>query len=329
MKQLLSLVQRTAAFAAALFLIGISVEGCTGSRRPVVEVIPSISSDAQWLSLHVGVVEAADKAGLEAHWSGPSEESNSSEQIKLVDQAIERKAFGIVLEPNALVATNKVIRKAQSHHIPVVVIAEGTGTPEGEHLYHLLNDTSETGNLIATRTRQLIHGEGDIAILGLRSEIPGNIERADAIADALRLICPNLQVIKRSMESSSTSYEQHLVREFIHSHPRVKEIVALSSQESFAVAAAVRSENAMQRIKIIGCDQTLPLFLMLRAGAIDSLVVQDMRTMGRLAVEIVTKDRAGLQAPQVSVVKPVLISKENIDTEPIQQVILMHKEVRR
>ncbi len=323
------MTRNAAVLTAALFFAGVLLQGCIGSNRHVVEVIPSISSDARWLSFHVGIVEAAEKAGLEAHWSGPSEESNSIEQIELADQAIERKAYGIVLEPSTLLATNKVVRKAQSHHIPVVVIAEGTGIPEGEHLYHLMNNTSETGNLIAMRTKVLVHGDADVAIFGLRSEIPGNIERADAITEALRRICPNLHVVKRSMESSSTSYEQHLAREFIHTHPRVKEIVALSSQESFAVAAAVRSENAMNRIKIIGCDQTLGLFLMLRAGAIDSLVVQDMRAMGRLAIEIITKDRAGVHAPRVSVVKPILISAENIDTEPVQQVILMHKETHR
>lgn len=325
-----TLMNRNAAVrTAALFLVSVLLQGCTANNRRIVAVIPSISSDARWLSFHVGIAEAAGKAGLETHWSGPSEESNTFEQIELADQAIERKAYGIILEPSMLVATNKVIRKAQNRRIPVVVISEGAGVPEGEHLYHLQNDTSETGNLIAERTKAIVHGDGDVAILGLRSEIPGNIERADAIEDAMRRICPNLHVVKRSMDSSSISYEQHLAREFIRSNPRVKVIVALSSQESFAVAAAVRAENATERIKIIGCDQTLALFLMLRAGAIDSLAVQDMRMMGKLAIEMIVKDRSEQSAPRGSIVKPVLISAENIDTEPVQQVILMHKEPRK
>lgn len=318
-----------AAYSAALLFLCIQPQGCTRGSHRSVAVIPRLSSDAHWLSFHVGIMEAAEKAGLGAHWSGPSEDSNSAEQIELAEEAIDQRVYGIILEPRTLVATNRVIRKAAGQRIPVVIIAEGSGMPEGEHIYHLLNDTNETGRLIAQRVKEIVHGDGEVAILGLRSEIPGNIERADAIGDALKRSAPDLEITKKSMESYSISYEQLEAGEFIRSHPRLKVIVALNSQETFAVAAAVRSENAMQRIKIIGCDQTLALFLMLRAGALDSMVVQDMRSMGRQAIDILARDRNGLPAPAVTVVKPLLLTTANIDTEAVQQAILMHKESPR
>lgn len=318
-------ITQKAAIVMAAFFIAIGLSGGMRGRRGEIAVIPPISSDARWLSFHVGIGEAAEQFGLKAHWSGPSEESNTIEQIELTRQAIEHKAYGIILEPSSLVATNNVIRKAQDQRIPVVIITEGQGVPEGEHLYHISNDTNETGKLAARRVEELVHQSGEVAIFGLRSEIPGNIERADAIAESLRRYCPELQVVEKSMVLSSISSERREAREYIRAHPRLKAIITLTPQESFAIAAAVRAENAMHRIKIIGCDQTLTLFLMLRAGAIDSLVVQDMRTMGRLAVDMIAKDREGLHAPAVSVVKPILVSAENIDSEAVQQAILMHK----
>jgi ABC-type sugar transport system substrate-binding protein len=322
-------IQRAAVYSAALVWASISIQGCHGKNHHIVAVIPSISSDARWLSFHVGIMEAAQSAGLEPHWSGPSEDSNSFEQIELADQAIEQRAYGLILEPSSLIATNGVIIKAQSHRIPVVVITESSEVPDGEHLYRVKNDADATGALIAMRVKQLIQEDGSVAIFGLRSETPGNIERADAVTEALKRDRPSLQIIKRSMDSSSISYEQHLAREFIRAHPDIKVIIALSSQESYASAAAVRAENAMARIKVIGCDQTLALFLMLRAGAIDSLVVQDMRTMGKLAISLVVNDRQGKHPPAISVVRPILITAANIDDERVQQVILMHKESDR
>lgn len=326
MTTLLSMMRRAAFFWVALLFVAMPLGGCRGSNRRSVAVIPRISSDARWLSFHVGIEEAAQKAGLEAHWSGPNDESNPIEQIELADEAIAQRAYGIILEPSSLIATNRVIRKAQSERIPVVIISESAETPEGEHLYRIQNDTAETGNLIANRVAQFVQGDGQVAILGLRTETPGNIERSDAIAEALRRQCPNLQIIKKSMESSSISYEQREVGEFVRTHPRVKAIVSLSSAENFAVVAAVRAEHATERIKIIGCDQTLAELLMLRAGAIDSLVVQDMRRMGSQAIQIIARDRQGIYPPAVTITKPVLVSAENIDSEAVQHIIQMHRE---
>jgi len=324
-----NVLPKAAVFLAAIFLFALPLVGCSRAAHRSVAVIPRLSSDARWLSLHVGIAAQAERAGLEAHWSGPSEESNTAEQIALTEDAIRRRVFGIVLEPSALVATNNVVRKAQRMRIPVALVGEGAGMPEGEHLYQILNDTNEAGRLVARRVLELAHSDGEVAILGLRAEVPGNIERADAITEALKRLAPELAVLKKSMDSSSISYEQRNLREFIRIHPRLKVLVALSAQESHAAVAAIRAENAGERIRIIGCDQTMALLLMLRAGAFDSLVVQDMPAMGRLAVDAVVSDRQARAFPAVSIVKPILVTPSNIDSDAVQRTLLMHKEETR
>jgi hypothetical protein len=61
----------------------------------------------------------------------------------------------------------------------------------------------------------------------------------------------------------------------------------------------------------------------LRQGTIDSLIIQDMRGMGHQAVENIVAARSGHAVTSVTYREPMLLTRENIDTEAMQQMLLM------
>jgi ribose transport system substrate-binding protein len=83
----------------------------------------------------------------------------------------------------------------------------------------------------------------------------------------------------------------------------------------------VRSSGKSGRIRVIGCDQTLDLLFLLRQGLIDSLVVQDTRTMGYLAIGQIAAQQHGDSVPLKTLVQPSLVTRENVDDDGIQRIL--------
>lgn len=290
-----------------------------------IVVVPRFSSDARWLSEHVGIGEATALAKLDVYWNGPSGEANVQEQTELAERAIHGGAYGIIIEPSTFFTMNRAIREALAHNIPVVVLGEHIDIAPSPHLSFVLSDVSEAGRLIAGRLNTILQGHGEVAIFGLDPQTPGNVERSDAIEASLKENAPEIHVVEKMVGSFSIGSSEQVAERVIREHPELKAIVTLTARDGYSAAAAVHALHAEDRVHVIACDQTLEVLMLLRQGAIDSILIQDMRGMGSTAVNNIVAEHHRQPVKPFVYFKPWLITRENIDDEHIQQLLLMHR----
>lgn len=290
-----------------------------------IVVIPRFSSDARWLSEHVGIGEAAASAKHDVYWSGPSGEANVEEQAALADRAIHGGAYGIIIEPSTFFTMNRAIREALAHDIPVVVLGEHIDIAPSPHLSFMLSDVAEAGRLIAGRLDTILHGRGEVAIFGLDPQTPGNVERSDAIEAALRQNAPEIHVVEKMVGSFSIGSSELVAERVIRERPKLKAIIALTPREGYSAAAAVHALHAEDRVRVIACDQTLAVLMLLRQGALDAILIQNMRGMGTAAVDNIIAEHHHRPVTSPAYFKPTLVTRENIDDERVQQLLLMHR----
>lgn len=255
-------------------------------------------------------------------------EADTQSQIEVAERAVQDRAYGIIIRPNAYLAMNRVIQEALARDIPVVLLGEQAGIAPARHLSFVLNDTNETGALIANRLNAILHGRGEVVIAGLQPQTPGSVDRSDAIERNLRRIVPGVHIVEKTAGAYSVGYSEQSLEEVLRNHPDVKAVAALNALEGFGAAAAVRSMQAEGRIHVIACDQGLDLLSFLRQGSVDSILVEDMRGIGNQAVENIVADRHNRPFPDSITLRPSLVTRDNIDTEPIQQLLLMHRNAR-
>jgi ABC-type sugar transport system substrate-binding protein len=70
-------------------------------------------------------------------------------------------------------------------------------------------------------------------------------------------------------------------------------------------------------IKLIGFDQDL--MVPIRSGGIDSIVMERTYDMGRIAMEVMDGQIHDRPVPGTSVVPPILMTRENMDSPEIRQ----------
>jgi ribose transport system substrate-binding protein len=304
----------------------------TGCRQQAlhqrVVVIPRLGIDARWLSLHVGLQEEADRKGVRLYWNGPSIPNDVQRQIDLGERAVQSDAMGIIAEPASYLAMNSVLQEALDRNIPVVILGERIGLQSAPHLSYVLNDDAEAGRLIAQRLQEVLHGKGEILLSGLCAEVPGSVERAEQIAQHLHSLGGEITVADTISCNPSTGLSRQQIEAALQRHPEIAAIVALNAVEAGSAIDAVQEKRESGTVKVVGIDQNVGLFRNLRAGELDSILVEDLRAMGRRAVDDIVAERTGTPHASVNVVKPVLVTRDNIDTEAVQQLLLMHRGVQ-
>ena len=96
-------------------------------------------------------------------------------------------------------------------------------------------------------------------------------------------------------------------------------IVALSLASTRGAYYALVEFDKEGVIKLIGFDQDL--LPPVRTGGIDSVVVQNTYEMGRLAMGLMEQEMRGTAEAGKVLVPPVLMTRENIDSPEIRQIL--------
>lgn len=311
--------------AAGLLALFLCAGGCRARRDgSVITVIPRDTAEEIWVSAHGGAADAAAQNGLAVYWNGPSREDEVEQQIALVERAVKEHAYGIVLSPNHTFALTMTVRHAISRGVPVVILGSRIPLAPQPRLAYVLNDTAAGGWMAAHRVRDILHGSGKVLLLGVDPISPGSVERAEAFEESLRKIAPGVTVAQKLVGSFSFGQAEEAMEQALRHHSDVSAIFAIGTNATRGARAAVRAMGRTGKIAIIGCDQTVDLMFLLRHGGIDSLIAQDTRTMGYLAVETLAAEAKGQTVAPYRYVRPMLITRENIDTAAAQQLLDMN-----
>jgi len=292
--------------------------GCRGTTRTIF-VIPRDTAEAFWVTEHTGAAEAAVQNQVALYWNGPNGEDDVEAQILLAERAIREHAMGLILSPSSPFALNTVVERALRRKMPVVILGPEVPVASAPGLFFVHADVAAMGRLAVAR---LDRHTQVVAITGTDPLMPGSVERAAEFAQAAAER-GDVNVVARLSGPLIFGQMELETEHIIRTHPELTAIFSVNVAATRATVAAVRAMHATDRIRVIGCDQTIDLLYLLRRGEVDALVIQNMRTMGRKAVEDVVAAREHQQAEPVTVVPPALVTKANIDSDEIQALLLM------
>jgi len=315
-------VRRRALFLTASMLLTVNL-ACKSSRHALIAVIPETTAQELSESEHAGAEKAARALNWNVYWNGPSREDDFPQQIHLVYEAIDRNVAGLVLSPDHAVALISPVRSALAHGIPTVIAGSPLGTSPGGNLVFVVNDDAATGRLAAERASLYLKPNDTVAVLGIGPNILASIERADAFEASLRERLPKIHIIEGRSISFSVAEAEESVAQTIRSVPGLRVIVTLNINQTRAAMQALGSSKSAGKIILIGCDQDLDLMLHLRLGDIDSLIAENSQEMGYEAVQIIHQKLLGEHTGSRFVVEPVLVTRQNIDSAEVQQVLDM------
>jgi ribose transport system substrate-binding protein len=292
---------------------------CSSRQQVRIAVIPQ-TEGSHWDPAHAGAEVAAERTGAFIYWNAPSRDDDVEAQIALVERVVAEKYQGLVLAPDQALSLISPVRRALSRGIPTVIIGSPLPIPAGGNLSYILNDDAEGGRLAAQRVAYLLDGHGTVALLGINPDVTGIMIRSRAFEECLAKYYPGIRIAEKRMGSFNIPHEQLLSEDTLRTHPKLDVIVALTSITAYGALASLEATPHGHTVKII-CFDIARLFPLEEKTVVDSVIQTDTRAMGQQAVETIEAKRHGRPMPAVVYLHPKLITRDNINTPEVRQML--------
>jgi ribose transport system substrate-binding protein len=317
----------SASRASACCVLTVLLAACSRGHPHTIAVVPQTTAQETWEAEHAGVAKALLGTDWKERWNGPSSETEVDRQIALVEQAIQQRDGGLILAPDHPIALTTAVRRAAEQGMPVVVVDAVLNLPASLDVDYLLNDEQKTGELAADRIGDLLHGHGTVAVLGSTTALMGTIARSEAFRQRMAARYPGINVLDPLPGIFRTNLAEQDTEELLASHPEVNAIFTLTVGATRGVYRGLKLKQRIHQVHLVACDQDLDLIYYLRLGEIDSLVAQNTFAMGYQATRLIAAranaGRNGAGQGQIMRFEPRLVTRENVDTPEIQQMLNM------
>jgi ribose transport system substrate-binding protein len=316
-------MNKRAILISLAFLSLLLVSGCNRSAadrsQKVIAVIPKGVSHSFWLSVKDGADAAGRDLKVEINWKGAASETDIPGQINIVEDAINRRVDGIVLAPSHGESLVPMVQRAQREGIPVTIFDSGISTDN--YLSYVATDNREGGVLAAKRMGEKLGGKGKVAILGVKKGSVSTDERENGFEATIKEQFPGIQIAQFLYGEASASKSLQAAEDILTAHPDLNGLFASNESSTVGAVRAIRQRNLAGKVVLVGFDATPDLVNNVKEGAIDSLVLQNPFKMGYEGVRTIV-DKLNGKEPQKRIDTGVkLLTKENIDTADIQQLL--------
>ena len=302
---------------ALLFAVACNRQNANG--RKVIAVIPKGVSHFFWQSVHAGAAAAAKDLNVDIMWKGAAQDTDYAGQINIVEDAINRRVDGICVAPSHRDALVPIVERAQREGIPVTIFDSGIGTEN--YLSYVATDNRQGGRVAAERLAEKLGGKGRIAILGVKAGSVSTDEREEGFQEVIKGKYPEIQIVAFQYGESDRARSLDRATDILTAQSDLNGFFASNESSTVGVVQAIKQKGLGGKIVLVGFDSSPNLIDDLKAGAIDSLVLQNPYKMGYEAVKSMVAKLNG-QTPERKVDTGVtLLTRENLESPEMQQLL--------
>lgn len=300
----------------AVIAAGASFLGACGSKgKRLIGVVPKGSAHIFWQSVHAGAVKAARESDVEVVWNGPPQETDFNQQIQIVDSMINRGVSAIVLAPIDKKSMVGVVERAVAAKIPVVIFDSGIDTDK--FVSQVATDNYHAGEMGADRVAKLLDGQGNIAMVMVQPGAASTMAREQGFKDRIAKVHLGIKIVDERYGWADFSKSLAVSENILTAHPEVQALFA--SNESSTVGAAQALKARKSKVKLVGFDSSPQLIEDMKAGVIDSLVIQNPFKMGYEATLAAIGHLDGKPVTKINNLAPKLIELANLNTPEVQE----------
>ncbi len=301
----------------AAALAGISCNQSSGKK--LIGVVPKGTNHIFWQSVHAGAAKAAEEFDLEILWNAPQLEIDSARQISIVENLITRQVDGIVLAPVDEEALVSVVERAIERGIPVSIFDSAIKTDK--IISYVATDNYGAGAMAARRMAKILGGAGKVGVIGFMPGSASTMQREAGFNETIQKEFPEIELLGVRFPMADRAKALAEAENLMTAHPDLAGLFADNESSTDGTVRAVKQRGAAGKVQIVGFDASEELVSELKAGAIDSIVVQDPFKMGYESTRNVALYLNGEEPTREMDSGSYLIDAENVDTPEMQAIV--------
>lgn len=289
------------------------------NKKPVIAVIPKGVSNFFWQAVKAGAEAAGQETGVSIYWKGPSNETDVTSQVNVVEDAITSRVSAILIAPSHRDALVPVVERAQGAGIPVTIFDSGIGTEN--YVSYVSTDNVQGGVMAAERMAAQLGGKGKVAVLGLKAGSVSTDERERGFQDTIKQKFPEIQLSAFQYGEADRAKSLDRATDILNAQADLVGFFSSNEPATVGIAQAVKQQGKIGKILIVGFDSSPNLLDDLRAGALDALIIQNPYRMGYDGVKTLVEKLQGKTPVRRIDTGVKLVTRENLETPEIQELL--------
>lgn len=315
---------------ATIFAAGATETG-GGAEAPEIAVIVKTGNSSFWQNVQSGAFAAqkelqAMTPKLSVTFLGAQSESNVTEQINIVQSAIDRGVKAIVLAPSDVTALIPVVKQAKDAGIPVVIIDSLLSGDASNYVSFLATDNDTAGRACAKSLIDLVKANtgsdaGKIAVMSYVAGVGSEIGRVGGFKD---FIAKNskLQIVTTQYSNADQVTALNQTTNVLSANPDLVGIFGANEPTAVGMGRAIAQAGLTGKIVAIGFDGNSVLQNFVKDGTLQAIAVQSSFNMGYLGVKTAYDVAIAKKTVPVKVDTGLLmVTKDNIDSQEAKNVL--------
>jgi len=235
--------------------------------------------------LRQGVADLTHQGAYVVEWRAPQSESDYTAQANLVREATDQHVAGILLVPDHQLVLAASVQHAKELGIPVVIVGAPIALATNDYDAFVGSNDSQIGLLAADQVGRLLHGKGQVGIVGVSPTLEGFNRREAVFAQRLQAQYPGIRVVGTEYGLSDWARATNAAQDLLARYPGITAIFTSDAYATMATIAVLRKQKP-RHVALVGVDLETYVMDALLTGDIDGVVALDWYAQGRLSMNI-------------------------------------------
>lgn len=247
-----------------------------------ITVIAKMKSGDYWGTVKAGANAAAKEFDVNVEFIASDEEGDIDGQLRLVDEAMNKKMSALILAPNDYRVLEAATRELYDKNIPVIIMDSKFNSDKINCF--IAADNRDAGKKAADELISISGKNLKVGIISFSKESDSDKEREKGLYDVFSQY-PNVKVVAKEYCLPDPKHAYELTKKMITENKDIEGIVALNSVVSEGAADAVYKMNMDGIVKLIAFDSTPKEIDYMDKGVISATIIQEPFSMGYLSVK--------------------------------------------
>ena len=314
-----------------LFILVVLAFVAGAASAQEIAVIVKTGNSSFWQNVQTGCFNAqkelrAQTPKLSVTFLGPQSESNITEEINIVESAIDRGVKAIVLAPSDVTALVPAVKKAKDAGIPVVIIDSLLTGPTSNYVSFLATDNDAAGRACAKELIDRVKAatgsdSGNLAVMSYVAGVGSEIGRVGGFKDYIAKNS-HLQIVTTQYSNADMPTALNQTTNVLASNPDLVGIFGANEPTAIGMGRAIVQAGLAGKIVAIGFDGAKPEQDFVKDGTLQAIAVQSSYNMGYFGVK--TAYDAGFLKKKVPAKVDtgfIIVTKDNIDSTAAKNVL--------
>ncbi|MBV8375753.1 MAG: substrate-binding domain-containing protein [Verrucomicrobia bacterium] len=319
----------TFAAIAALGLVvsSISDVASAADKKYTIALIPGLTTDAFYITMHKGADAAAKALGVNLVFQGAAD-FNPVTQVPVLNAIIGRKVDAILIAPTDKVQLVEPLKKASDAGTPVITvdtfIGDGhyqTGSGDADFpLSYIASDNILGGQIAARALAKAIGEKGKVYVSNVKPGISTTDQREQGFKDEMKKHS-GITVLETQFNDDDAN---KAASQFQSVYARNSDLTGVFGANLFSAMGAssgVKQGGMTGKVKVVAFDAPNSIVGEIKSGNVDIAIAQHPAEIGYFGVVAAYAHLTGQSIPTLIGTGFTVIDKSNVDDPNVKRFI--------